>query len=153
MAPLINQLIEAAVENHIPVYVSRDWHPVGHLSFKDSGGLWPPHCIQDSDGARFHPNLKIPESAILITKGVCFDQDQNSVFDQTGLVFKLKKDGINRLWVSGLAEDVCVLVTVTDACKEGFETILIANATKPVTQEGGKEARQKMHDAGVNFVY
>ncbi|MFH2044427.1 MAG: isochorismatase family protein [Pseudomonadota bacterium] len=152
IVPVINQWIEAAVENNIPVYVSRDWHPVGHLSFKDSGGLWPPHCIQDSDGARFHPNLKLPDSAIMITKGVRFDQDQNSVFDQTGFAFKLKKDGIKRLLVSGLAEDVCVLATVTDACKEGFETILIANATKPVTQKGGKEARQKMQDAGVNFV-
>jgi nicotinamidase/pyrazinamidase len=83
---------------------------------------------------------------------VRFDQDQNSVFDQTGLSVQLRKNGIRRLWIGGLAEDVCVLATVLDACKDGFEVILISDATRPVTVQGGKKARQEMQDAGTSFI-
>lgn len=135
----------------IPVYVSRDWHPVDHISFKQRGGPWPPHCIQDSDGAGFHPDLNVPESAVKVTKGVRFDQDQNSVFDQTGLAAQLRHNGVKRLFVGGLAEDVCVLASVLDGCKVGFEVVLIADATRPVTIPGGEEARRKMHDVGARL--
>lgn len=149
IVPVLNRWIEVALEKGIPIYISRDWHPVDHISFKQRGGLWPPHCIQDSDGAKFHPDLLVPVSAIKITKGVRFDQDQNSVFDQTGLAEKLHRDGVRRLFVGGLAEDVCVLATVLDACREGFEVVLISDATAPVTAAGGENARRQMRLAGV----
>lgn len=150
VVPVLNRWIETATARGVPVYVSRDWHPVDHISFKQRGGSWPPHCIQDSDGARFHPDLSVPDSAIKVTKGVRFDQDQNSAFDQTGLDQQLRRDGIKRLFVGGLAEDVCVLATVLDGCRERFEVVLIAEATRPVTVSGGEEARRKMQDAGVS---
>ena len=87
-----------------------------------------------------------------MTKGVRFDQDQNSAFDQTGLAVQLRKDGIRRLWVAGLAEDVCVLATVLDGLREGFEVVLIANATRPITSESGEKARRQMQEAGVCIV-
>ena len=152
IVPVINRWIAAAVAKGLPVYASRDWHPLGHMSFRERGGPWPPHCIQDSDGARFHSDLKLPDSTIMVTKGVRFDQDQYSAFDQTGLAEKFRKNGIKRLWVTGLAEDVCVLATVLDGCKEGFEIVLIENATRPITPEGGKKARQEMRDAGTRIV-
>jgi nicotinamidase/pyrazinamidase len=131
--------------------VSRDWHPAGHVSFRNQGGPWPPHCIQESEGARFHPQLELPRHAIKITKGTRFDQDQYSVFDQTGLTEELRRKGIRRLWVGGLAEDVCVLATVLDARKEGFEVMVIADATRPVTMEGGQSARQQMRKSGARI--
>jgi len=152
IVPVINRWIAEAMANDVPVYASRDWHPLGHLSFKERGGPWPPHCIQDSDGARFHQDLALPSSTIIVTKGVRFDQDQNSAFEQTGLAVQLRKASIRRLWVAGLAEDVCVLATVLDACREGFEAILIQNATQPITSEGGKKARRQMQDAGARIV-
>ena len=152
VVPILNRWIAAAVAKGVPIYASRDWHPLGHISFTERGGPWPPHCIQDSDGARFHPDLKLPDSVIKVTKGVRFDQDQNSAFDQTGLAKQLRKDGIQRLVVGGLAEDVCVLATVLDARKEGFEVVLISDATRPVTVQGGEEARRKMQESGAQFV-
>lgn len=41
---VLNRCIEAARQTRIPVYASRDWHPLGHVSFKERGGPWPPHC-------------------------------------------------------------------------------------------------------------
>jgi nicotinamidase/pyrazinamidase len=151
IVPVINRWIAGTRAKRIPVYVSRDWHPVGHMSFHERGGPWPPHCIQDSDGAKFHPDLALPDSTIIVTKGVRFDQDQNSAFDQTGLAVQLRRDGIRRLWIAGLAEDVCVLATVLDACREGFEVVLIEKATRPITPEGGEKARQQMEDAGAHI--
>ena len=151
IVPVINRWITAAVAKSVQVYASRDWHPIGHLSFQERGGPWPPHCIQDSDGAKFHLDLALPDSTVIVTKGVRFDQDQNSAFDQTGLAAQLRKDGISRLWVAGLAEDVCVLATVLDGCREGFEVALIERATRPITSEGGEKARRQMKDAGARI--
>jgi nicotinamidase/pyrazinamidase len=152
VVPVINRWIAAAVAKGVPVYASRDWHPAGHISFKEAGGLWPPHCIQDSDGAKFHQDLALPESTVIGTKGVRFDHDQYSAFDQTGLAVQLRNNGIRRLWVAGLAEDVCVLATVLDACKEGFEVVLLEKGTRPITAEGGEDARRQMQAAGASIL-
>lgn len=58
----------------------------------------------------------MPPDAILATKGVRLDKDQNSAFDETGLNEQLKRDGVRHLWVGGLALDVCVRATVLDLC-------------------------------------
>jgi len=152
IVPVLNRWIETARAKGIPIYASRDWHPVQHMSFEGHGGKWPPHCIQDSEGAMFHPELRLPDNVVKITKGVRFDQDQNSAFDQTGLAEQLRRDGAKRLWVGGLALDVCVLATVLDARKLGFEVQVILEATRPVTPEGGQEAIRTMREAGATIV-
>lgn len=146
--PVLNDWISAAVQAGVPVYASRDWHPAHHVSFKESGGQWPEHCVQDTPGARFHPDLALPGDAVKVSKGVRLDKDQYSAFDDTGLAGNLDERGVGRLWVGGLAEDVCVRATVLDACKAGFETRLIPDATRPVTREGGEKARREMREAG-----
>lgn len=152
VVPVLNQWIEAAQAKGIPIYASRDWHPLQHMSFQGHGGKWPPHCVQDSEGAMFHPELKLPKNVVKITKGVRFDQDQNSAFDQTGLAEQLKRDGVRHLWIGGLALDVCVLATVLDARRLGLEVHVILGATRPVTPEGGEEAIRVMHRAGAKMV-
>src|SRR5690606_14091650 len=119
-----------------------------HPSFTTFGGPWPPHCLQDSEGARFHPDLALPDSAVIVTKGVRFDHDQNSAFDETGLATELRSRGLARVWVAGLAQDVCVRATVLDARRAGFETIVIADAALPVTSAGGERAAVEMREAG-----
>jgi len=147
--PILNEWIAAAVAGGIPVYASRDWHPSGHLSFLSEGGKWPPHCLQDTPGAEFHPALHLPERAVKVTKGTRFDQDQYSAFEQTGLNARLRQDGVQRLWVGGLALDVCVRASVLDARRTGYEVSLIPGGSAPVTREGGLEAIHRMREAGV----
>jgi nicotinamidase/pyrazinamidase len=148
---VLNGWVEAAQKKDVLVYASRDWHPIRHVSFKEQGGKWPPHCIQDSDGAKFHADLILPDTVVKVTKGVRFDQDQNSVFDQTGLAVQFEREGVRRLWIGGLALDVCVLASVLDARRAGFEVRLLQKATRPVTEEGGREALQKMIKAGAEI--
>jgi nicotinamidase/pyrazinamidase len=152
VVPVLNRLIEAALVFKAPVYASRDWHPLAHVSFMEQGGKWPPHCLQDSEGAWFHPYLTLPEDTIKITKGVRFDQDQNSVFDQTGFASRLRRDGVRRLFVGGLALDVCVLASALDAINHGFAVRLFLDATRPVKPETGQQAIKEMITAGADIV-
>ncbi len=148
VVPVLNRWIRAARERGIPVYASRDWHPRGHVSFVEAGGEWPPHCVQDTEGARFHIDLELPDDVVLVTKGVRFDRDQYSAFSETGLESRLRRDGVRRLLVGGLALDVCVRATVLDALRAGLEVRLLVDATRPLSEEGGRRALEEMESAG-----
>ena len=152
VVPVLNEWIIAALSRNIPVYASRDWHPRGHISFKERGGPWPEHCIQDTDGAQFHPNLHRDDKILVVTKGTRFDRDQNSVFDGTGFSAQLAHDRIRRLHIGGLALDVCVLATVLDALKAGLEVQLIKAATRPVDEDNGRRALERMIKEGVKVL-
>lgn len=152
VVPVLNQWIQQAASDGVPVYASRDWHPRKHLSFNEQNGPWPPHCIQDTTGAAFHPDLALPEDAIVITKGTRFDHDQNSVFDETGLAFHLKREGITRLFIGGLALDVCVLASVLDARTSGFEVFLLKNGSRAVAAKEIDNALNRMKSAGVGII-
>ncbi len=146
---VLNRWIAQAERLGIPVVASRDWHPPKHRSFKPQGGQWPVHCVAETEGAAFHPELKLPEDATIITKGDRSDRDQYSAFDATGLAGALRERGVKRVFVGGLAEDVCVRATALDAVLAKFDTHLIVGATRPVTVEGGKNALAEMREAGV----
>jgi nicotinamidase/pyrazinamidase len=150
--PVLNAWTAAAADRGIPVYASRDWHPQGHVSFQSEGGPYPPHCVQDTPGARFAPELSLPPQAVIVTKGTRFDQDQNSVFDQTGFNQRLLRDGVDRLWIGGLAQDICVLATVLDARAVRLGVQVIQQAVRPVTPEGGRQALEDMRQAGAEIV-
>src|SRR3989304_41981 len=85
VVPILNRWIAKSCKSGMIVYASRDWHPLGHISFQEAGGDWPPHCLQDTWGAAFHPDLRLPDDAVKIIKGARFDKDQYSVFNDTGL--------------------------------------------------------------------
>jgi nicotinamidase/pyrazinamidase len=141
IVPVLNRWIEAAQAGGAAVVASRDWHPPGHVSFQERGGPWPIHCVQHTPGAEFHPELRLPDDAILVSKGAALDRDNYSAFDETGLAETLRRRGVTRVWIGGLALDVCVAATVEDALREGFETHLLAVATRPVEVQPGDGAR------------
>jgi len=150
VVPVLNRWITAAREAGVPVFASRDWHPEGHISFAERGGPWPPHCIQNTQGAAFHPDLQLPEEATVISKGTDPERDQYSAFDQTGLGKLMRDEGVQRVWIGGLAQDVCVRASVIDGAEEGFEVHLIAPATRPVDVNpgDGERAIEAMEQAG-----
>ena len=151
VVPVLNRWLAAAREKGIPVYASRDWHPSGHMSFAARGGQWPEHCLQDSPGAAFHPDLALPDETVVISKGVRFDKDQYSAFDETGLAERLHQDGVTRVWVGGLALDVCVEATALGGREAGFDVRLIPEASKAITADGAARAIAAMCEAGVTI--
>jgi nicotinamidase/pyrazinamidase len=152
--PVLNRWIEHALEGGAVVVAMRDWHPPHHISFKERGGLWPEHCVHGSPGAEFHPDLKLPEGAVIVSKGASLNSDSYSAFDNTGLSERLRRAGVRRVWIGGLAQDVCVRASVLDALAEGFETYLIENATRPINvkPDDGERAIEDMLKAGGRLV-
>jgi len=138
--PILNKYIERFRKIGAPILFTRDWHPPDHSSFKAQGGPWPPHCVQNSDGARFHADLHIPTEGEVISKADKKDEAY-SFFEGTDLARKLKERGIRRLLVGGLATDYCVKETVSDGLKYGFEVFHLDDASKGVNVNLGDSER------------
>ncbi|MGE4532909.1 isochorismatase family protein [Halomonas sp.] len=149
LVPGINAEIAAARAAGALVVASRDWHPVDHASFTHRGGPWPVHCVQDTQGAAFHPDLALPDEAIRVSKATAFDADAYSAFDGTGLGGYLREKGVSRVVVCGLALDVCVKATALEARREGFATRLLAPLTAAVDPQGTPAVLDELRDAGV----
>jgi nicotinamidase/pyrazinamidase len=150
VVPVMNRYVEVAAQSGIPVFASRDWHPRNHCSFRSQGGLWPPHCVADSEGAEFAPGLNLPHDVVIVSKAQKQDADAYSAFGGTDLDARLRSRGILRLWVGGLATDYCVLETVLDARKAGYEVLFLEDASRAVEIEPGDGARAvaRMREAG-----
>ena len=69
VVPVLNAYVDRFKRAGLPVYASRDWHPAVTTHFKQYGGEWPPHCIQNTDGGRFHGGLRLPGTTIVVSKG------------------------------------------------------------------------------------
>ncbi|RLE52907.1 MAG: bifunctional nicotinamidase/pyrazinamidase [Candidatus Methanomethylicota archaeon] len=152
--PNLNKYVEIFRKNGGKIYATRDWHPENHISFKEYGGLWPKHCVQGTEGAEFHPNLKLPEDAVIISKGTDPLREAYSGFEGTDLKKKLKQEGIVRVFVGGLATEYCVKNTVLDAIKFGFETVLLMDAIKGIDLKpsDSRKAIDEMVKRGVKTV-
>jgi nicotinamidase/pyrazinamidase len=142
----LNRVIEIFRKNDLPVFFSRDWHPPDHCSFKDQGGPWPPHCVRNTSGADYPPGLNILEGAIIISKGTEKNSEQYSTFygrDKEGNTEGdlMRKLGIKRVFIAGLATDYCVLNSVNDALAEGYEVSVLADAIAAVDVNPGDGAR------------
>lgn len=154
VVPVLNRYIEIFAKENKPVIASRDWHPRHTKHFRDFGGPWPIHCVQNTSGAAFHPALKLPSSAIIVSKGMDPVQDSYSAFqavDEQGRSLRdlLKELGVQELWVGGLATDYCVRASVLDAL-EDFKVKLLADAIKGVNikPDDSQKAIEEMFKAG-----
>jgi len=125
----------------LPVVATRDWHPPDHCSFQARGGPWPAHCVAGTEGAAFARALRLPPEAIVISKATEPDREAYSGFEGTGLAGRLRELGVRRLLVGGLATDYCVLSTVRDARREGFDVVVLEDAVRAVDLRPGDGAR------------
>jgi len=152
--PALNRYIELFRRNALPIYASRDWHPADHCSFRSEGGIWPPHCIAGSAGAAFSPELSLPSAAVVISKAVHRDTDAYSGFEGTDLEQRLRREGVTRLFIGGLATDYCVLNTVKDALSQGFDVLLLLDGIRAVNlkPDDGRRAIEEMTSLGARPV-
>jgi len=131
------------------IFATRDWHPEDHCSFMGRGGPWPPHCIQNTHGAKFHTDLEISR-AWVISKAFEKDIDAYSGFQGTDLEARLKREGIKRVFIGGLATDYCVRATALDALATGFEVVLLEDTVRGVDVHPGdsEKAISEMKEKG-----
>ncbi|HNB21698.1 MAG TPA: bifunctional nicotinamidase/pyrazinamidase [Candidatus Melainabacteria bacterium] len=172
IVPVLNELMEL-----FPVVVAtQDWHPADHVSFainhadKKIGDtlplgsyeqpLFPMHCIENTRGSQFLDNLNIEKFNRIFKKGTDPDVDCFSGFfdceggKATDMDEYLKENGIEHIFVAGLATNYCVKETALDGLKLGFEVTLIEDACRGIDKVGlrVKTAIQDLKNAGVGFV-
>jgi nicotinamidase/pyrazinamidase len=150
--------------------ISQDWHPRDHASFASQHGVapfspiampygeqvaWPDHCVQNTPGAQFHPDLKAPNPQKIVRKGVHREIDSYSAFLEndrvtpTGLGPYLERQGARRLFLAGLALDYCVRFTAEDAVRLGFEAVVIVDACRAIAAETQALALESFERLGV----
>ena len=159
VVPVLNRYIERFVALRLPIFATRDWHPVKTTHFKAYGGVWPVHCVQGTHGAEFHPDLKLTPEITIVSAGMAADEDGYSGFlgrDSSGrsLAALLRDRGVERLLIGGLATDYCVKHTVLDGIQEGFQVMLIGDAVRGVNLNPGdsEQAIKEMSAAGAIVV-
>lgn len=159
VVPVLNRYIERFVALRLPIFATRDWHPVKTTHFKAYGGVWPVHCVQGTHGADFHPDLKLTPEITIVSAGMAADEDGYSGFlgrDSSGrsLAALLRDRGVDRLLIGGLATDYCVKHTVLDGIQEGFQVVLIGDAVRGVNLNPGdsEQAIKEMSAAGAIVV-
>jgi nicotinamidase/pyrazinamidase len=140
------------------IVFTQDWHPAGHASFARSHPgaqpfqtiqlsygpqtLWPPHCVQGTPGADFHPLLKLPQAQLVLRKGFRPQIDSYSAFFEndrttpTGLAGYLAERGLNRVFLAGLAYDFCVGYSALDARRLGLPAFVIHDACRAINLNG-----------------
>ncbi len=156
---------------------TQDWHPRGHASFASSHAgrrplevielhgkpqtLWPDHCLQGTEGAALHPSIPWDLVSVFVRKGMEADVDSYSGFrnnwnhhgerPKTGLAGYLRERGIDRVFVCGLARDVCVKWTAEDAVEAGFATSLLWDLCRPVEPGSDSQVRDELTRIGVQL--
>jgi nicotinamidase/pyrazinamidase len=154
----VNEEIERARRAGALVVYTQDWHPASTPHFAKDGGIWPVHCVGDTWGAHFHPDLVVVGESVW--KGT-EELDGYSGFTSrhptagheapTELEPLLRRHGITHVVVAGLATDYCVKETALDGVRLGFEVAVIGDAIAAVDLQTGDGSRaiEAMVDAGV----
>jgi nicotinamidase/pyrazinamidase len=157
--PAVNRHIAAARSRDMPVYATRDWHPPTTSHFKEYGGVWPPHCVQGTEGAQFHRELKLPPDAIVVNKGDDPQRHGYSAFDGhtsrgKTLLDDLRDRHITRVYLTGIATDYCVRESALDALKAGLEVRVVADAIAGIDVRPGdaRRALDEIAAAGAQIV-
>ena len=146
VVPLLNQYMERAAAAGVPIFASRDWHPAQTAHFREFGGQWPPHCVQGTHGAEFHPGLRLPEGTVVVSKGMNPVDEGYSLFegeleDGRDALTAMRELGVTRVHVGGLATDYCVRATTLDALAARFDVFLLEDAIRAVEVQPGDEER------------
>jgi len=140
------------------IVLTQDWHPQNHSSFATSHPgtqpfasvelnygtqtLWPAHCVQGTQGAEFHPALRLPRAELILRKGFRPQIDSYSAFFEndrttsTGLAGYLRERGLVRVFFVGLAYDFCVGFSALDARRLGFAAVIVRDACRAIDLNG-----------------
>ncbi|HEX2030406.1 MAG TPA: isochorismatase family protein [Actinomycetota bacterium] len=152
VVPVINREIARALEAGATVLYTQDWHPASTPHFEKDGGIWPVHCVAETEGAALHPELRV--AGDVVRKGTG-GEDGYSGFTvrdprtgeetPTRLADLLREHGIRRLVVAGIATDYCVKETVLDAARLGFDVSVLGEGIRAVNREPGDADRAVAH--------
>jgi nicotinamidase/pyrazinamidase len=148
VVPILNEEIRRATDAGAPVIYTQDWHPASTPHFAKDGGIWPVHCVGDTWGAEFHPDLLVAGPSV--RKGVdggdgysgfsVRDPDSGDMH-RTELEHVLREREVTGIVIGGLTTDYCVKETALDGVNFGFAVLVLTNAIAAVDLAPGDGAR------------
>ena len=156
----------------LSVYFTLDWHPADHVSFYTNNPgtepfqeieieqgrtqvMWPPHCVQNSAGSEILIQIEEPAGTVETGANPKFDSYSGFVDDggnKTDLDRLLRRDGIKKLIIYGLATDYCVKHTVLDALEFGYQVELREDLCRGLSPETSESALQEMKAKGATII-
>lgn len=131
----LNGLIRKAEETGMQIVFARDWHPHDHDSFKD----WGPHCVKDTPGAEFHPDLYKPSGSLIVDTGTSNEMDGYSPFQDPVLLSVVSSPTLTTIYIVGLALEFCILAACRDAVWFGKRVI----AVEPCIRSASLDASER----------
>lgn len=135
LLPPLNSAIAAAERAGVLIIFTQDWHPDGHGSFKGHGGRFPRHCVGGTDGAKLHPDLKLPMHHETVKFGTDALKAGYSPFENPELIRLVKDEGIGDIFVVGIATEYCVLATCKAAKELGKSVTVIEPLVRAATPD------------------
>ncbi len=156
------------------VVATQDWHPENHRSFASNNEgkepfdqillnniqqiLWPDHCVQGTIGAELHPGLDSKRISAIFRKGMNPEIDSYSGFYDnnhklsTGLAGYLKEKRASEIYFCGLAADICVYYSILDSILEGFNAVLVEDASRPLFPDKFDDIKCELAKLGVRIL-
>jgi nicotinamidase/pyrazinamidase len=142
------------------VVASRDWHiePGDHFASPgiepDYRVSWPPHCVAGSPGARWHPDLHLPRTAVVVSKGqhgAAYSGFEGH--DDRGATLSdcLRTAGVTAVDVVGIATSYCVRATALDAVRGGFTTRVLSGLVADVDPATTPGTLAELRAAGITM--
>jgi nicotinamidase/pyrazinamidase len=155
--PALNQYIARFSSAGCPVFATRDWHPAETTHFQAGRGVWPMHCVQDTTGAAFHSDLALPQSAVIISKGMGATEDAYSGFhgrneQGTSLSDLLHRLNVRHLYIGGVATDYCTRSTALSGLEAGLRVTVLLDTVRGINLQPGdiERALAEMVSAGAD---
>ena len=163
MARDVTAFLTAHADDYDLVLASRDWHDAdndngGHFAaIGDSPNFvttWPVHCVADTPGAAYHPELSLPSDTVHVKKGQgvpAYSMFEGHTDDGRTVGEVLQDAGVTEVDVVGIATDHCVRASALDARQSGCAVRVLDTLVAAVSPETEETARQEMAEAGVVF--
>ncbi len=119
----MKKVVENARDRGMRIIFTQDWHRSDDEEFK----IWPKHCIMNTWGAEIIDELKPREEDYFVKKR------RYSAFFATDLDLTLRELRIDRVFICGVATNICVLHTAGDAAIRGYKVTIIEDCTKALS--------------------
>jgi nicotinamidase/pyrazinamidase len=128
IVPQVNALLALPFAR---VDATQDWHPPDHRSFVGrEDDIYPPHCVMNTDGAEFLPELHTHRFSAIWRKGYDPDFEAYAVTAQhPGFGPFLAASGIKVVVVCGIATNICCFFAARDLKEAGFDVWLVEDAS------------------------
>ncbi len=153
------------------IFATQDWHPADHVSFYTNHPgkkpfeaiqiqgrnqvLWPPHCVQGTENARILVDNNLFLAVVKKGQDPRFDSYsgfQDDGGNKTEMDQILKRNGVSKVIIYGIATDYCVKATAIDAAEAGYKVIVVEDLCRGVSPETTKQALQEMKAKGIHVI-